>query len=118
MQLHMPATRRVVTCAVYAPLPQHTQHPHSQLLKALAASYTVVIFDNMRTGASNDTGKAKLTIPMMADATAGLIQSIGLVKPAVWRYVGDKGRVQTTCRLRTSGFRRGTPSCCVILVVD
>jgi hypothetical protein len=55
------------------------------LLKALAASHSVVIFDNMRTGASNDTGRSKLTIPLMADATAGLIQAIGLVKPAVWR---------------------------------
>jgi hypothetical protein len=69
------------------------------LLKALAASRSVIIFDNMRIGSSNDTGRAKLTIPLMADATAGFIQSIGLVKPAVWRWVlGAQGQQRAACR--------------------
>jgi hypothetical protein len=61
--------------------------PLLQLLKALAATRVVVIFDNMRNGGSTDSSNAKLTIPMMADSLAALIQKLKLDKPDIWRWV-------------------------------
>jgi pimeloyl-ACP methyl ester carboxylesterase len=57
-----------------------------QLLKALAASRPVVIFDTMRTGGSTDTSRTPLTIPHMADSVAGLLQQLRLEKPDVWSW--------------------------------
>lgn len=68
-----------------------------QLLRALAATRTVVLFDNMRTGGSTDTGRQKLTIPMMADSTAGLIQRLKLDKPDIWRCGAGLRRTNWPC---------------------
>ncbi len=56
-----------------------------QLLKTLAATRPVVIFDNMRTGGSTDSSNAKLSIPIMADSVAALIHKLKLDRPDIWR---------------------------------
>eukprot|EP00775_Hariotina_reticulata_P003128 gene3128-3406_t len=40
----------------------------------------------MRTGLTTDTSKEKLTIPMMANSTAALLQKLGLKKPDIWSW--------------------------------
>ncbi|KAF8055600.1 hypothetical protein HT031_006719 [Scenedesmus sp. PABB004] len=56
------------------------------LLQRLAESREVVIFDNMRTGLSNDSSTAPLSIEAMASATVGLIAALNLTTPDIWSW--------------------------------
>lgn len=51
------------------------------LLEELAHSRRVIIFDNPRIGASVDASNDTLSIDYMANATVGLTEALGLVKP-------------------------------------
>lgn len=55
-----------------------------QLLQRLADTREVIIFDNMRTASSTDTSTASLSIPLMANSTAALINKLGLQTPDIW----------------------------------
>lgn len=63
------------------------------LLRPLAQSFTVTIFDNRGVGYSTDDPSQPLTVPLMARDTAGLIEALGLVKPTLvgWSMGGEIG---------------------------
>jgi pimeloyl-ACP methyl ester carboxylesterase len=63
------------------------------LLRPLARSFTVTIFDNRGVGYSTDDLSRPLTVPLMASDTAGLIEALGLVKPTLvgWSMGGEIG---------------------------
>jgi pimeloyl-ACP methyl ester carboxylesterase len=63
------------------------------LLRPLARSFTVTIFDNRGVGYTSDDLARPLTVPLMARDTAGLIEALGLVKPTLvgWSMGGEIG---------------------------
>jgi pimeloyl-ACP methyl ester carboxylesterase len=63
------------------------------LLKPLARHFTVTIFDNRGVGYSTDDLSQPMTVQLMARDTAGLIEALGLEKPAVlgWSMGGEVG---------------------------
>jgi pimeloyl-ACP methyl ester carboxylesterase len=63
------------------------------LLKPLAQHFTVTIFDNRGVGYSTDDLSKPMTVPLMAEDTAGLIEALGLEKPTVvgWSMGGETG---------------------------
>ena len=63
------------------------------LLRRLAEHHQVTMFDNRGVGYSTDEPDRPLTIEMMSDDTAALIEAIGLEKPAVfgWSTGGEIG---------------------------
>ena len=56
------------------------------LLRALAEHFQVTMFDNRGVGASTDQPDRPLTIELMSDDTAGLIEALGLERPAVFGW--------------------------------
>jgi pimeloyl-ACP methyl ester carboxylesterase len=63
------------------------------LLRPLAKSFTVTIFDNRGVGYTSDDLSRPITVPLMARDTAGLIEALGLVKPTLvgWSMGGEIG---------------------------
>lgn len=63
----------------------------TRLLRDLASSYQVTIFDNRGIGYSTDTATGPLTMESMADSTVELIAALGLKKPDVvgWSMGGE-----------------------------
>jgi pimeloyl-ACP methyl ester carboxylesterase len=63
------------------------------LLKPLARRFRVTIFDNRGVGYSTDDLAKRLSVPLMASDTAGLIQALGLTRPTVagWSMGGEIG---------------------------
>ncbi|HKZ13272.1 MAG TPA: alpha/beta hydrolase [Solirubrobacterales bacterium] len=63
------------------------------LLRPLARSFRVTIFDNRGVGYSSDDLSRPLTVPLMARDTGGLIEALGLVKPTLvgWSMGGEIG---------------------------
>jgi pimeloyl-ACP methyl ester carboxylesterase len=63
------------------------------LLRPLARSFTVTIFDNRGVGYTTDDLSRPITVPLMARDTAGLIEALGLVKPTLvgWSMGGEIG---------------------------
>lgn len=63
----------------------------TNLLRELAASNEVTIFDNRGFGFSADTATAPLTMESMADSTAALIDALGLSEPDIfgWSMGGE-----------------------------
>jgi pimeloyl-ACP methyl ester carboxylesterase len=61
------------------------------LPRLLAQHHQVTMFDNRGVGASTDQPATPLTIELMADDTAGLIQALGLARPTVvgWSTGGE-----------------------------
>jgi pimeloyl-ACP methyl ester carboxylesterase len=87
------------------------------LTRTLARHFTVTIFDNRGVGYSTDDLSRRMTIPLMARDTAGLIEALGLEKPTVlgWSMGGEIGIVLAERRpdlvgaLVTSGANPGGP---------
>ena len=63
------------------------------LLQPLARHFTVTIFDNRGVGYTSDDLSRPITVPLMARDTGGLIEALGLVKPALvgWSMGGEIG---------------------------
>jgi pimeloyl-ACP methyl ester carboxylesterase len=63
------------------------------LLRPLAQSFTVTIFDNRGVGYTSDDLSRPLTVPLMARDTGELIEALGLVKPTLvgWSMGGEIG---------------------------
>jgi pimeloyl-ACP methyl ester carboxylesterase len=63
------------------------------LLKPLAKRFTVTIFDNRGVGYSSDDLDKRITVPLMARDTGGLIEALGLQKPTLvgWSMGGEIG---------------------------
>ena len=63
------------------------------LLRAVAGHYQVTMFDNRGVGTSTDRPDQPLTIALMGDDTAALIDALGLDRPAVfgWSTGGEIG---------------------------
>ena len=87
------------------------------LLTRLARHFRVTIFDNRGVGYSTENPAQPMTIPLMADDTAGLIRALGLVAPILlgWSMGGEIGLTVVTrhpgllSRLITSGADAGGP---------
>ncbi len=88
------------------------------LLRQLADHYQVTMFDNRGVGYSSDQPDQPLTIQMMSDDTAGLIQALALDKPAVfgWSTGGEIGLALAVRHpdqvgsLAVSGATAGSPA--------
>lgn len=86
------------------------------LLKPLARSFRVTIFDNRGVGYSTDDLRQRLSVPMMASDTAGLIKALGLKRPTLvgWSMGGEIGITMaerypgTFARLVTTGGDAGS----------
>ena len=65
----------------------------TSLPRKLAAHYRVTMFDNRGVGYTTDEPKRKLSIPLMAEDTAGLIGALRLHAPVVfgWSMGGEIG---------------------------
>ncbi len=63
------------------------------LLRPLAQSFTVTIFDNRGVGFTTDDLSRPITVPLMARDTGELIEALGLVKPTLvgWSMGGEIG---------------------------
>ena len=63
------------------------------LLRPLAKSFRVTIFDNRGVGYTTDDLSMPITVPLMARDTAELIEGLGLVKPTLvgWSMGGEIG---------------------------
>jgi pimeloyl-ACP methyl ester carboxylesterase len=63
------------------------------LLHPLARHFRVTIFDNRGVGYSTDDLSRRLTVPLMARDTGGLIEALGLVAPTLvgWSMGGEIG---------------------------
>ena len=63
------------------------------LLKPLARDFTVTIFDNRGVGYSTDDPAQRMTVPLMARDTAGVIEALALRQPTVvgWSMGGEIG---------------------------
>ena len=63
------------------------------LLRPLAQSFTVTIFDNRGVGYTADDLSRPITVPLMARDTGELIEALGLVKPTLvgWSMGGEIG---------------------------
>lgn len=61
------------------------------LLQPLARHFRVTIFDNRGVGYSTDDLSQQMTVPLMAEDTAGLITALGLRRPTVagWSMGGE-----------------------------
>lgn len=63
------------------------------LLRPLAQSFTVTIFDNRGVGYTTDDLARPITVPLMARDTGELIEALGLVRPTLvgWSMGGEIG---------------------------
>jgi pimeloyl-ACP methyl ester carboxylesterase len=63
------------------------------LLAPLAKRFSVTIFDNRGVGYTSDDLDKRITVPLMARDTAGLIEALGLRKPTLvgWSMGGEIG---------------------------
>jgi len=63
------------------------------LLTSLAKRFTVTIFDNRGVGYTSDDLAKRITVPLMARDTGGLIEALGLRKPTLvgWSMGGEIG---------------------------
>lgn len=75
------------------------------LLRPLAKSFTVTIFDNRGVGYSDDDLSRRITVPLMARDTAGLIEALGLRRPTLvgWSMGGEIGLTLAARRPRLLG---------------
>jgi pimeloyl-ACP methyl ester carboxylesterase len=86
------------------------------LLKPLARSFHVTIFDNRGVGYSTDDLRQRMSVPLMAADTVGLIKALGLRRPTVagWSMGGEIGITMaerypaTLARLVTTGADAGS----------
>jgi pimeloyl-ACP methyl ester carboxylesterase len=86
------------------------------LLKPLARSFHVTIFDNRGVGYSTDDPRQRMSVPLMAADTVGLIKALGLRRPTVagWSMGGEIGITMaerypaTLARLVTTGADAGS----------
>jgi pimeloyl-ACP methyl ester carboxylesterase len=86
------------------------------LLQPLAEHFRVTIFDNRGVGYSTDNVAVKLTVPLMARDTAGLIRALALKRPTLagWSMGGEIGITlaelypSLLARLVTSGGDAGS----------
>jgi pimeloyl-ACP methyl ester carboxylesterase len=63
------------------------------LLNPLARSFRVTIFDNRGVGYSTDDLHQRMSVPLMASDTIGLIKALGLKRPTLvgWSMGGEIG---------------------------
>jgi pimeloyl-ACP methyl ester carboxylesterase len=63
------------------------------LLKSLSKRFTVTIFDNRGVGYTSDDLERRITVPLMARDTGGLIEALGLRRPTLvgWSMGGEIG---------------------------